>query len=128
MSTPSIQLTGDGNYRPGSVVDGRVQGFGMTGEVRLFWNTCGRGTDEVGVVDRQRVGGDGAFRLSLPLSPYTTHGTLISIAWGIEWVDESGDAVDYREIIVSPTLEAVRLEKVEKPKSEKAKSRWMPTS
>lgn len=124
----SIQLTGDGSYRPGTVVEGRVEGVPMVGEVRLFWNTCGRGTEEVGVVDRQRVSGDGSFGLSLPPVPYTTHGTLVSIAWGIEWVDDSGDALDHREIVVSPTLQAVQLQRVEQPKSQKAKSRWTHTS
>lgn len=124
MSIRSIELEEEGGHLPGSVVQGRVVGTQLAGEVRLFWSTCGRGTEEVGVVDRQKIPSDGKFKLTLPGSPYTTHGTLVSIEWGIEWVDDSGDALDRREIVVSPTGKAVRLDRVAKPRSKKPKSRW----
>jgi len=126
MSIRSIELEDEGAFLPGSVVHGRVVGSRMLGEVRLYWSTCGRGTEEVGVVDRQKVQSDGEFLLSLPASPFTTRGTLVSIQWGIEWVDDSGDAVDRREIVVSPTGEAIELKRVSNPKSSKRKSRWAP--
>ena len=124
MSIQSIELEGDECCQPGSTVRGRVVGSRIAGEVRLFWNTCGRGTEEVGVVDRQPLSGDGRFSLTLAEAPFTTQGTLVSIEWGIEWVDGSGDAVDRREIVVSPSGRPIRLARVDEPKSSKSKRVW----
>jgi hypothetical protein len=124
VSIRKIHLDADGIYRPGDRVVGRVEGVRAVGEVRLFWNTCGRGTDELGVVDVQSLSGEGHFKLTLPMAPYSVDGALVSIAWGIEWVDEQGEALDQREIIVSPTGQPVRLKSVKEPRSQKPKGRW----
>ncbi|MDF1823506.1 MAG: hypothetical protein P1U68_02630 [Verrucomicrobiales bacterium] len=113
MSEPLIQVEGDGTFLPGERVRGELSGGSAAGEIRLFWITKGRGTQEVGVEDQEAVGAAGYFELSLPPAPYTTSGTLVSIEWGLEWLDASGEVLSACEIIVSPTRQVIQLERVE---------------
>lgn len=124
MSTGRIHLDAGPAYLPGESVTGRVEGARLLGEVRLFWQTCGRGTDELAVVDVQPVNGDGRFALKLPTSPYSVNGSLVSIEWGIEWVDEQGDALDHVGITMSAHGEVVRLSRIDQPRSQKKKRWW----
>lgn len=123
MSVGRIHLDGGESYRPGEQVTGRVDGPQPSGEMRLFWSTRGRGTEELEVVATHAIGADGRFMFSLPLEPYSVAGSLVSIAWGIEWVDDQGDALDQCEIIVSPSGRLIELKRVAEPRTEKGKSR-----
>ncbi len=60
-------------------------------EARLFWYTQGKGTEDVGVVEMQRVDiptakGDRTLKFALPAAPYSFSGKLISVRWAVELV------------------------------------------
>jgi hypothetical protein len=67
-------------------------------ELRLFWYTSGRGTRDVGIVDRMAIDNAGAqgrqtFNLSLPPAPRPFAGKLLAIVWALEFVAEPGGQV-----------------------------------
>jgi len=109
-----LQLDLDGgahDFKPGDPVAGRVSwnvDAAKSGEVRLFWYTRGKGTDDVGLVetivfaDPQTID-QRAFRFTLPAAPYSFSGTLMSIVWAIEAIVEPGALVERREFVVSPS-------------------------
>lgn len=98
-------------------------------EVRLYWQTQGKGDQDVDVVARETAGGDsregsfhnlgsdGAlpFRFRLPEGPYSFSGKLISLLWGVELVAEPGGALGHVEIVVSPIGAEIRIGKPEPP-------------
>jgi hypothetical protein len=60
-------------------------------EIRLFWQTRGKGSEDIEVVDEIEVDGDRgdrqcAFSFTLPVQPYSFSGSLISLEWGVEVV------------------------------------------
>ena len=120
MSGIDLELAGGRDrFRPGDDVAGAVQWRLETEpervEVRLFWYTEGKGTRDVGIVDRQsfdRPGTEAAqgFRLRLPEGPYSFSGRLISVRWAVEAVAEPAGEVARSEIAVSPTGSEVRLQ------------------
>src|SRR5689334_16232627 len=62
-------------------------------ELRLFWFTRGKGTEDVGVVSRMRFDApqqeEGRkFGFTLPAEPWTFSGQLISLIWALELVAE----------------------------------------
>ena len=83
-------------------------------EVRLFWYTQGKGTQDIGIVDTIRfdhpeLEGGQPFSFSAPNGPYSFSGTLISLMWGVELVVlPSGDA-ERIDITISPTGHEVLL-------------------
>ncbi|MCB0339344.1 MAG: hypothetical protein KDD53_07055 [Bdellovibrionales bacterium] len=105
-------------YRPGEVVSGRVswqvEAEPKSAEVSLFWHTVGRGTEDVEVVDKCSLHVSGLstempFSFTLPDSPYSFSGTLISLVWAVELVLSDPDHSYMEEIIVSPILEEIKL-------------------
>lgn len=84
-------------------------------ELRLFWYTEGKATEEVGQVDREafespQMQETREFRFGLPWSPYSFKGELVSLVWALELVAEpSGDctrldfvmAPEGKEIVLS---------------------------
>jgi len=106
-------------FLPGDTVSGRVswrlEEPCETVEVRLFWHTSGKGTEDVEIVDslvfsEGGVHGDRAFSFSLPLGPYSFSGTLITLTWALELIALPGGDVARVEITVAPTPVEVRLE------------------
>jgi hypothetical protein len=119
MSELRISLA-DGRtaYRPGEPLSGRVSwrvdDQPASAELRLFWYTSGKGTQDVGVVQTMtfatpRMDDHRDFTLPLPREPYSFSGTLISLIWAIELIVEPGHHVDRQEIVLSPTGEEVVL-------------------
>lgn len=102
-------------FAPGERVRGNVRwllaepaGSEEPLELSLFWYTEGRGTRDVGVVERIEIPAAGAFGskdfdLALPNGPYTFSGKLISLIWAVELLCREQDEMFRREIIVSPT-------------------------
>jgi len=77
-------------------------------ELRLFWRTEGKGSQDVGVVETLSFDGAGAedrreFRLRLPPGPYSFSGKLISLIWALELVAEPGADAGRQDITISPT-------------------------
>jgi hypothetical protein len=122
MSSLQVELAdGKTKYRPGEAVEGvafwELDAPPKSVEVRLFWRTEGKGTNDVQIVQAFPEPGNGQrdrrpFRFLLPPGPYSVSGTLVSIVWGVELVTEpSGESASV-EITVSPTGEEIRLQKV----------------
>jgi len=77
-------------------------------ELRLFWRTEGKGSQDVGVVETVAFDGAGPeerreFRLRLPNGPYSFSGKLISLIWALELVAEPGADAGRQDITISPT-------------------------
>jgi hypothetical protein len=98
-------------FRPGDTVSGRVawrlDDDGESLELRLFWFTRGRGTEDVEIVDqlttnRPEAAGERQFRLSLPDGPCSFSGRLITLTWALEAVVSPGDLAARADLIVSP--------------------------
>ena len=116
MTELQIDLAdGRRTFRPGEsltgVVSWNVSGV-TTAELRLFWYTRGKGTQDVGVVETinffNPVSSDRRpFRLALPDGPYSFSGPLVSILWAIELILEPGPSVERREIVISPSEQEV---------------------
>lgn len=119
MSELRIDLDGGRNaFAPGETLAVRVAWHLASPpkrlELRLFWYTEGKGTQDVEIVERHPLEG-GAFgeqRVSLraPSGPYSFSGRLISLLWALEAVAEPGGEVARREIVLSPSGEEVRLD------------------
>jgi hypothetical protein len=98
-------------YAPGETLAGTVSwqlDAPATGvEVRLFWYTRGKGTQDVHVVKAQQfdaagTGGRRDFRFVLPEEPYSFSGKLVSLTWALEAVAQPGDRSARRELVVAP--------------------------
>ena len=110
-----LRLEIDGNrtaLTPGAPITGhvtwRVDRQPRSAELRLFWHTAGKGTDEVGVVETltfaaPRPEDRRDFALVAPRKPFSFSGTLISLAWAIELVVEPGGHVERRDLVISST-------------------------
>lgn len=84
-------------------------------EVRLFWFTRGKGTEDAGVVHTVRFDAPKPeearpFRFQLPASPYSFSGKLISLIWALELVTEPAKEVQRLEITIAPGGQEVLLD------------------
>jgi hypothetical protein len=114
-----IDLDGDRRwYLPGETVVGRaswrLRESPDATELRLFWYTSGKGSEDVEIVASVRteaVGsvGDRGFSLPLPLGPYSFSGSLITLAWALELLAPPTDEVKRVDLVVAPTPVEVRL-------------------
>lgn len=119
MSELRIELAdGRTSYRPGEPLSGRVTWRvdepPESAELKLFWYTSGKGTQDVGVVQTMtfaspRKDDHRDFTLPLPREPYSFSGTLISLIWAIELIIEPGAHVEREQIVLSSTGEEVEL-------------------
>jgi hypothetical protein len=119
MSELRIELAGGRTgYRSGEPLSGRVSwrvgDQPKSAELRLFWYTSGKGTQDVGLVDTTtfaspRMDDHRDFTFALPREPYSFSGTLISLIWAIELIVEPGGHVERQEIVLSSTGEEVVL-------------------
>jgi hypothetical protein len=111
MSDLRIELAGGRTaFKPGEAIAGRaswrVDGDPESVELSLFWYTNGKGTQDVGVVQRltfaaPRREDQREFTLPLPREPYSFSGTLISIVWAVELIVEPGGHVERCEFVLS---------------------------
>jgi hypothetical protein len=77
-------------------------------EVRLFWFTRGKGTEDVEVVATEKIAaaapaGEASAHFTVPAAPYSFSGKLISLTWAAELVAEPGARSTRLEFILSPT-------------------------
>jgi hypothetical protein len=100
------------SFRCAETVDGvagwRLEKPPASVELRLFWFTRGKGTEDVGVVNRMRFDApqqeEGRkFTFTLPAEPWSFSGQLISLIWALELVAEPGGHTARVELVVSPT-------------------------
>jgi hypothetical protein len=132
MTELRIELTNErAAFKPGEEIRGRVSWSvdppAQSFELRLFWFTRGKGTEDAAIVQTQRFDQPLAretrdFDLRLPEAPYSFSGKLISLTWALELVAYPSKQVVRREIQMGPGAKEVRLESV--PASGLAK-RWL---
>jgi hypothetical protein len=102
-------------FKPGESVEGRVSwsvNGATSAELRLFWYTRGKGTEDVGIVhtvgfSNPQTTDQRTFRFALPEGPFSFSGKLISIIWAIELILEPGTSVERRELVISPSGQEV---------------------
>ena len=83
-------------------------------EVRLVWNTSGKGDTDVGVettIPLKAPGQSGAhtIELKLPEAPYSFSGKLISLLWALELVAKPRDESCRTEITIAPGAREIML-------------------
>jgi hypothetical protein len=106
-------------YRPGEMAQGTVswsfaERVPRAMELRLFWFTRGRGTQDVSAVenlrfDRPQAREERPFRLRLPYAPYSFGGELVSLHWALELVSDFPEAFARVEIVLSPSAAVIEL-------------------
>jgi hypothetical protein len=112
-------------YVPGQAIAGtvawRLESVPKDVELRLFWYTEGKGTQDTETievehfVDAQAVESR-PFSFTLPEAPYSFSGTLISLRWAIELIVDGDKMVERLDILVSPWVTEVKLDS-EPPRS-----------
>ncbi len=106
-------------FRPGDVLKGIVAwSFADAApealELRLFWFTRGKGTQDVHVHKNLRLEspplqGKRRFRFHLPDAPYSFSGKLVSLTWALEFVAEPAGKAERLEIVLSPSGAEIEL-------------------
>jgi hypothetical protein len=119
MNELKILLANDRNrFRPSETLKGvagwRLPAAPRSADVRLFWYTRGKGTEDVGVINRfafeQPQAEEGRpFQFVLPEEPYSFSGRLVSLIWALELVVEPGSQTTRVEFTLSPTGEEILL-------------------
>jgi hypothetical protein len=106
------------NFHGGETVEGvagwRLEKAPKSVEVRLFWFTRGKGTEDVGLVSQMRFDApqkeEGRkFSFTLPAEPWSFSGQLVSLIWALELVAEPGGHTARVELVVSPTGQEILL-------------------
>lgn len=103
---PGEELAGEAAWRLDEAADAL--------EVRLFWWTSGKGTQDVKVVGTHRIeapdlDGQEPFAFTVPLHPYSFSGKLISLQWGLELVALPSGEAHRMDLTISPSGEEVLL-------------------
>lgn len=105
-------------FRPGDEITGaagwKIDGAVKSAEVRLFWHTRGKGTEDVRVVDVIRFENPQneearPFRFVAPVGPHSFSGALISLLWAVELVVEPGGESARAKLTISPTGREISL-------------------
>jgi hypothetical protein len=110
----TLQTTDGGTwFKPGELVEGRASWYvGQsedveTIEVRLFWYTSGKGTQDVGIVRVLRTespdtSGYRDFSIRVPEGPYSFSGKLITLSWAIELVALPSGETERLDLRIGP--------------------------
>ncbi len=110
----TLRITTNDNrtwFKPGSSISGSVSWVTEDQvehlELRLFWYTSGKGSEEAEIVDRLSVvtpepSGERRFSFKAPEGPYSFSGRLITLRWALELVLEPSKDVERLDLIVSP--------------------------
>lgn len=114
-----IALAGGTNaFLPGEVLQGTMRWRLDTApawvELRLFWYTEGKGTQDIGAGAVERVVQPGAhgehpFALRAPELPPSCSGRLVSVRWALELVTSADDPVARAEVIIGPDRQEILL-------------------
>jgi len=83
-------------------------------EVRLFWYTRGKGTEDIKVIATEKIpvttaAGEAKIRFTLPAAPWSFSGRLISLLWAAELIAEPGTRSARCEFLLSPTGKEILL-------------------
>ncbi len=103
----SIQLDQPSSeFQPGATLSGKVIWTAASAtqkiELRLFWFTEGRGTQDIELIEElswdAQGQGEQPFEFTLPLEPYSFSGRLISLQWALEAVTLPKEKTTTRKI------------------------------
>ena len=106
------------NYCPGDTIEGvagwRLEKPPKSVELRLFWFTRGKGTEDVGIVNQMnfpepQLEEGRKFSFTLPPEPWSFSGQLVSLIWALELVAEPGEQSTRVELVVSPSGQEIQL-------------------
>jgi hypothetical protein len=98
-------------FKPGETIEGTVSWHldedAEAVEVRLFWYTQGKGSQDVEVVDtrpmaRPERSGTMSFEFEVPRGPYSFSGKLITLSWAIELVVQPNSATERLDLKIGP--------------------------
>ncbi len=118
MSWMTVDGGGKGEFRPGETFSGSaswsLDAQPEAVEVRLFWYTEGRGTQDVGLVEKVRFEAPlpserRDFQFVLPDGPYSFSGELVSVRWAVEVVAEPSGEAQRFDLTLSPTGQEILL-------------------
>lgn len=107
-------------FRPGDQLEGSAKWLlslpPESVELRLFWYTRGKGTQDAEVVETVRFDpphqeDSRTFSLKLPQAPYSFSGKLISLVWALELLAKPNDETERVEIVVSPAGDEILLQR-----------------
>lgn len=89
-------------------------------DVRLFWITRGKGTEDIEIVHRAAIrapaiAGEERCVFVLPDAPWSFSGRLISLVWGVEAVAASPEQAARCEFILAPDAAEIRLGEIAPP-------------
>ena len=123
MTTLRINLADQRTaYAPGDEIIGTVHWTDgeapHTLELRLFWFTQGKGTQDVGVVQRLTIpkltdGESHPFTVRAPAAPPSCSGQLVSICWALELVATPAVYVPQTALVIAPGGRELRLGKAD---------------
>jgi hypothetical protein len=113
MASLSILLTDDREaFAPGEILEGKAA-WQLDQPpkkifLRLFWFTRGKGTEDIEVVSETvfdlPLGAESRpFKITLPQSPYSFSGKLVSLIWALELVTSDNKTAVTKEIVISPS-------------------------
>jgi len=116
MNTMTLHLNRK-EFRPKDTIEGRVSWqLDKTPkdlQVRLFWHTRGRGTEDLKIVEQYAIPpglqGEQGFSFTLSPGPYSFSGKLISLIWAVEFVTNPSDDCAREDIILSPSGQEIAL-------------------
>lgn len=110
------------NFFPGEEVAGtaswQLEKEPKMVELRLFWYTAGKGTEDLQVIDGvsfndSTASGSEKFRFKLPMAPYSFSGQLISLCWALELLVSPGSHAVREEFSMSNSSEEIILNRVD---------------
>lgn len=125
MNELRIEVDGDRRwFLPGETLSGRavwrLEDDTETVELRLFWYTSGKGTEDVAIIDSVRTeaaetAGERNFNFPLPQGPYSFSGSLITLTWALELIALPLGTTERIDLVIAPSPVEVRLESLGRP-------------
>ena len=110
--------TGETAFEPGREIAVRaewhLEEVPRSVELRLVWSTEGKGSQDVGVVERVVFVGPGDRDsrrqiLRLPRAPYSFSGRLVSLIWAVELLAEPGELSTRLDLVMAPGAREITL-------------------
>ena len=120
-----LSIAVDGNvtsFLPRDTISGQISwhctSLPSSLELRLFWYTKGRGTQDVQIVETRAVeqppmSGSQSFSFKRPEEPVSLSGKLVSLLWALELAATPGHEVFRVDLVVSPTRHEIVISVIE---------------
>ncbi|MBN2845751.1 MAG: hypothetical protein JXQ25_07190 [Deltaproteobacteria bacterium] len=119
MSDMNISVAGERReWFPGETMEGVASwDMGMpvkSMELRLFWYTRGKGTEDIKIVEiiqfeNPQSKDSREFQINLPFEPYSFSGKLITLKWALELVPDSSSKAERYKFSLSQTGQPVKI-------------------